>query len=108
MKNRRESGIAAENDKNSATGKPGDLNRAGGSPCPGGSLFQHRLGGDTNCVSGFAPNGRQLFQHRLTGGHELPQACSPLTGGGFSLNLSGECAVCGRRERAAPRGGARG
>ena len=39
MKNRRESGIAAENDKNSATGKPGDLNRAGGSPCPGGSLF---------------------------------------------------------------------
>ena len=39
MKNRRERGIAAENDKNSDTGKPGDLNRAGGSPYPGGSLF---------------------------------------------------------------------
>ena len=39
MKNRRESGIATENDKNSATGKPGHLNRAGGSFYPGGSLF---------------------------------------------------------------------
>ena len=37
----------------------------------------------------FAPNGRQSFQHRLSGGHELPQAGSPLTGGGVSLNLSG-------------------
>ncbi len=39
MKNRRERGIAAENDKNSGTGKPEYLNRAGGSSCPGGSLF---------------------------------------------------------------------
>ena len=45
MKNCRERGIAAENDKNSATGKPGDLNRAGGSSYPGGRLFQHRLSG---------------------------------------------------------------
>ena len=45
MKNRRERGIAAENDKNSGTGKPGDLNRAGGSFYPGGSLFQHQLSG---------------------------------------------------------------
>ena len=40
MENRRERGIAAENDKNSGTGKPGDLNRVGGSSCPGGSLFR--------------------------------------------------------------------
>ena len=40
--------------------------------------------GDTNCASGFVPDGRQLFQHRLSGGHELPQACAPLTGGFFS------------------------
>ena len=40
--------------------------------------------GDTNCVSGFALSGRQPFSmHRLSGGHELPQACSPLTGGEF-------------------------
>ena len=31
----------------------------------------------------FALSGRQLFQHRLSGGPELPQACSPLTGGEF-------------------------
>jgi hypothetical protein len=40
MENRRESGIAAENDKNSATGKPRDLNRLCGSSYPGGSLFR--------------------------------------------------------------------
>ena len=45
MKNRRERGIAAESDKNSDTGKPGDLNRLRGSFFPGGSLFQHRLTG---------------------------------------------------------------
>ena len=70
MKNRRESGIAAESDKNSDTGKLGYLNRLRGSFFPGGSLFQHRL----------------------SGGRELPQAGSPLTGRRFSLNLSGECA----------------
>ena len=26
---------------------------------------------------------RRFFRHRLTGGRELPQACSPLTGGFF-------------------------
>ena len=45
MKNRRERGIAAESDKNSDTGKQGDLNRLRGSFFPGGSLFQHRLTG---------------------------------------------------------------
>ena len=41
----------------------------------------------------FAPNRRLLFLHRLTEAHELPQAGSPLTDRGFSLNLSGECAL---------------
>ena len=61
MENRRERGIAAENDKNSGTGKPGYLNRAGGSPCPGGSLFQHRL----------------------SGGHELRQRVRPIRAAAF-------------------------
>lgn len=39
MKNRRESGIAAESDKNSDTSQPGYLNRLRGSFFPGGSLF---------------------------------------------------------------------
>ena len=39
MKNRRESGIAAESDKNSDTGQPGYLNRLRGSFFPGGSFF---------------------------------------------------------------------
>ena len=34
MENRRERGIAAENDKNSGTGKPGDLNRLRDSSAP--------------------------------------------------------------------------
>ena len=37
------------------------MNRVGGSPYPGGSFFQHWLSGVL----------------------ELPQACSPLTGGEF-------------------------
>ena len=45
MKNRRERGTAAESDKNSDTGQPGDSNRLRGSFFPGGSLFQHRLSG---------------------------------------------------------------
>ena len=63
MKNRRESGIAAENDKNFDTGKPGDLNRAGGSPCPGG----------------------RLFQYRLSGTHELRQRVRPVRAAPFSV-----------------------
>ena len=47
----------------------------------------------------FAPNGRLLFLHRLTEAHELPQAGSPLTGRGFSLNLSVECALRGAEIR---------
>ena len=39
--------------------------------------------GTRTAAGGFAPDGRQLFQYRLSGGHELPQACSPLTGGKF-------------------------
>ena len=36
---------------------------------------------------------------------ELRQRVRPFRAGSFSLNLSGGFAVCGRRERAAPRGG---
>ena len=83
--------------------------------------------GTRTAAGGFAPSGRLLSLHRLTGALELPQAgspltggffsapaergtrtalaCSPYLGGSFSLNLSGGFAVCGRRERAAPRGG---
>ena len=43
--------------------------------------------------------GGSFFLHRLTGAHELPQAGSPLTGGGFSLNLSGECADAARAHK---------
>ena len=68
----------------------------------------HRLSEHTNCVSVFAPDGRLLFLHRLTGAHELPQACSPLTGGGFSLNLSGELRSSERGDSPYPRRGARG
>ena len=53
------------------------MNRAGGSPFPGGSFFQHWL----------------------SGAYELPQAGSALTGGGFSLNLSGECADAARAHK---------
>ena len=72
--------------------------------------------------------GRLLSLHRKAGVRELPQAgspltggffsapaergartalaCSPLTGGEFSAEPQrGGFAVCGRRERAAPRGG---
>ena len=35
-------------------------------------------------MSVFALTGRLFFLHRLTGARELPQACSPLTGGKFS------------------------
>ena len=84
--------------------------------------------GARTAAGGFALSGRLLSLHRLSGVLELPQAGSPLTGGeffstdplghtncrrrvrpfraeSFSLNLSGGFAVCGRRERAAPRGG---
>ena len=41
--------------------------------------------GTRTAAGGFAPDGAAaFFQHRLSGGHELPQACSPLTGGFFS------------------------
>ena len=43
----------------------------------GRQLFQHRL-------SVFALTGRLLSLHRPNGARELPQACSPLTGGEFS------------------------
>ena len=43
--------------------------------------------GTRTAAGGFAPNGRQSFQHRLSGEHELPQAGSLLTGGGFSLEI---------------------
>ena len=42
--------------------------------------------------------------HRLSGVLELPQACSPLTGGKFFAEPQRGVALCGARERAAPRG----
>ena len=40
--------------------------------------------GDTNCRRRVRPwRAAAFFQHRLSGGPELPQACSPLTGGEF-------------------------
>ena len=53
----------------------------------------------------FAPDGRLLSLHRLSGVLELPQAGSPLTGGEFSAEPQRGVALCGARERAAPRGG---
>ena len=59
-------------------------------------------------AGGFAPNGRLLFLHRLTEAHELPQAGSPLTGGGFFAEIQRwGFAVCGRRDVAAPAAGAK-
>ena len=62
--------------------------------CAGSSLFSAPAErGTRTAADGFAPNGRQpVSLHRLSGVLELPQAGSPLTGGRFSLNLSGECA----------------
>ena len=91
-------------------------------------IFLHRLYGVLELRKRVRPDGAAPFLHRLSGVLELPQAGSPLTGGeffstdplghtncrrrvrpfraeSFSLNLSGGFAVCGRRERAAPRGG---
>ena len=42
------------------------------------------------------------FQHRPSGVLELPQAGSPLTGGSFSLNLSGELRSAERGDGAVP------
>ena len=84
--------------------------------------------GTRTAAGGFALMGRLLSLHRKAGVRELPQAgspltggffsapaergartalaCSPLTGGEFSAEPQrGGFAVCGRRERAAPRGG---
>ena len=83
MKNRRERGIAAKSDKNSDTGQPGYLNRLRGSFFPGGRFFAEPAERGARTAAGvFALSGRQpVSQHRLSGAHELPQACSPLTGG---------------------------
>ena len=51
------------------------------------------------------PDRAAPFLHRKAGGRELRQRVLPFRAGSFPLNLSGGFAVCGRRERAAPRGG---
>ena len=53
----------------------------------------------------FAPDGAAPFLHRKAGAHELRQRVRPFRAESFPLNLSGGFAVCGRRGRAAPRGG---
>ena len=61
--------------------------------------------GTRTAAGGFALTGRLLSLHRPSGARELRQRVRPFRAGSFSLNLSGGFAVCGRRERAAPRGG---
>ena len=53
-------------------------------------------------------SGRQPFFAALTQrGVRTAKACSPLTGGGCSLNPSGGVALCGARGFAAPAAGAK-
>ena len=73
-----------------------------GARCKAGSFFCTGFPGDTNCVSVFAPNGRLLFLHQLTGAHELPQAGSPLTGGGGFAEPQRGVALFGARRFAVP------
>ena len=88
------------------TGRLGHLNRAGGSPCPGGSFFSTGRAGCANCRRRIRPDGRLLSLHRLTGAHELPQAGSPLTGGEFFAEPQrGDSPSADGGNRAAPRGG---
>ena len=61
--------------------------------------------GTRTAAGGFALIGRLFFLHRLSGARELPQACSPLTGGKFFAEPQRGVALCGAREVAAPRGG---
>ena len=68
-------------------------------------LFCTDPAGRTNCRRRVRPDGAAPFLHRLSGAHELPQAGSSLTGGKFFAEPQQGFAVCGRRERAAPRGG---
>ena len=53
----------------------------------------------------FAPDGRQSFSAPADRGARTALACSPLTGGEFSAEPQRGVALCGARERAAPRGG---
>ena len=68
-------------------------------------FFLHRPSGVLELRQRVRPDGAAPFLHRLSGAHELPQAGSPLTGGKFFAEPQRGFAVCGRRERAAPRGG---
>ena len=56
---------------------------------------------------GFVPDGAAAFSAPLSGGHELPQACSSLTGGRFFAEIQRGVALCGARETAAPAAGAK-
>ena len=53
-------------------------------------IFLHRLSGALELHKRVRPDGAAPLLHQLSGVLELPQAGSPLTGGGFSLNLSGD------------------
>ena len=74
----------------------------------GAAPFLHLLSGVLELRQRVRPNGAAPFLHRFSGAHELPQAGSPLTGGEFFAEPQRGVALCGARERAAPRGGARG
>ena len=59
------------------------MNRAGGSPYPGGSFFKHRLTGARELRQRVRPIRAAPFLHRLSGALELPLAGSPFPGGSF-------------------------
>ena len=68
-------------------------------------IFSTDPAGCSNCVSVFALTGRLLFCTGKPGHSNCRRRVRPFRAESFPLNLSGGFAVCGRRERAAPRGG---
>ena len=76
--------------------------------CQNGNFSKRDFPGHTDCVSDTPCPGGSLFQHRLSGAHELPQAGSPLTGGKFfaepqrgirRLRTAGTCADAARAHK---------
>ena len=84
------------------------MNRAGGSPYPGGSFFQHRLTGARELRQRVRPIRAAPFLHRLSGVLELRQRVRPLTGGKFFAELQrGDSPSADGGNVAAPAAGAK-
>ena len=98
--------VRAAADKEENRGKPRFCFYPGSCEASAG-LFDTGCPGYTNCVSVFALTGRLLFCTDPAGCANCRRRVRPFRAGRFSLNLSGGFAVCGRRERAAPRGRAK-